>query len=95
MSDGGVTLALADGAGDPEGSQDKPCGKPVRFGVTAPITLQLPTPAELALSEQLQEEMRRDAPLDSPDGMHARAGALVELGASCCSGSTRWASQRS
>ncbi|CAE8593632.1 unnamed protein product, partial [Polarella glacialis] len=35
--------------------------------------------AEHALTEQLQEEMRRDAPLEGQDKMRFRASVLVEL----------------
>lgn len=54
-------------------------GVPVRFGVTDPISLGLPNQAELALSEQLLEELRRDAPLETKDKMQFRASVLVEL----------------
>lgn len=58
---------------------EREMGAPVRFGVTEPISLGLPTQAEHALQEQLLEEIRRDAPLETPDKMRFRASVLVEL----------------
>lgn len=54
-------------------------GPHVRFGVTEPISLGLPIEAELALSQQLSEELQRDAPLETEEGMQHRAALLVEL----------------
>ena len=54
-------------------------GEAVKLGVTDPISLGLPTHSELALNEQLMEELRRDAPLQSQEGMRSRASILVEL----------------
>lgn len=54
-------------------------GAPVRLGVTEPISLGLPTQAELALTAQLQEDMRRDAPLETQENLRFRASVLIEL----------------
>jgi len=80
----GSPLALADGVAPEDVKDDgrepvRQQGPHARFGVTEPISLGLPTQAELALSEQLLEELRRDAPLQDQDGMRSRAAVLVEL----------------
>eukprot|EP00933_Yihiella_yeosuensis_P039704 TRINITY_DN3381_c4_g1_i1.p1 TRINITY_DN3381_c4_g1~~TRINITY_DN3381_c4_g1_i1.p1 ORF type:complete len:647 (+),score=126.73 TRINITY_DN3381_c4_g1_i1:76-2016(+) len=78
----GAVLAL-EGAQDSTGSTAQAVvrenGEPVKFGVTDPISLGMPTKAEIALTEQLQEEMRRDSPLESQEKMRFRASVLVEL----------------
>eukprot|EP00929_Paragymnodinium_shiwhaense_P002143 TRINITY_DN102345_c0_g1_i1.p1 TRINITY_DN102345_c0_g1~~TRINITY_DN102345_c0_g1_i1.p1 ORF type:complete len:704 (-),score=162.44 TRINITY_DN102345_c0_g1_i1:56-2167(-) len=60
-------------------SDERKTGPPVRLGVTEPISLSLPTQAELALTEALSEELRREAPLDTEDGMRHRTSVLLEL----------------
>jgi len=54
-------------------------GPPVSLGITDPISLGKPTQAEEALTEQLLEEMKRDAPLETEEKMRFRAAVLVEL----------------
>jgi len=66
-----------DMAGAPQ--EERSMGPPIRLGVTDPISLGEPTKAELALTEQLQEELRRTAPLESSEGMRMRAANLLEL----------------
>mmetsp|Transcript_74037 Transcript_74037/g.130844 ORF Transcript_74037/g.130844 Transcript_74037/m.130844 type:complete len:649 (+) Transcript_74037:79-2025(+) len=73
---GSISQAGKDGAAKGE---EREMGPPVRFGVTEPISLGMPTQAEQALSEQLQEEMKKDAPLESQEKMRFRASVLVEL----------------
>mmetsp|Transcript_52145 Transcript_52145/g.117421 ORF Transcript_52145/g.117421 Transcript_52145/m.117421 type:complete len:533 (-) Transcript_52145:40-1638(-) len=60
-------------------AEERRQGEDIRLGVTDPISLGLPTPAELALNEQLLEEMRRDAPMETPEGLRHRRAVLVEL----------------
>lgn len=60
-------------------AEKRELGPMVRYGVTPAIHLGLPSQAELAHTEALQEEMRRDAPLESPDQMRFRAAVLLEL----------------
>jgi len=60
-------------------AEQRPCGKAVRLGVSDPISLALPTQADMALSEQLIAELRKDAPLESAEGMKSRGAVLVEL----------------
>lgn len=57
----------------------RPEGPPVSLGVTEPISLGLPTPAELVLNEQMLGDLMRDSPLESEDGMRTRAEVLAEL----------------
>uniref|UniRef100_A0A7S1AF78 polynucleotide adenylyltransferase n=1 Tax=Noctiluca scintillans TaxID=2966 RepID=A0A7S1AF78_NOCSC len=64
---------------DGQGPEVRRQGEAVKLGVTDPISLGLPTHSELALNEQLMEELRRDAPLQSQEGMRSRASILVEL----------------
>eukprot|EP00418_Pyrodinium_bahamense_P043541 CAMPEP_0179207944 /NCGR_PEP_ID=MMETSP0796-20121207/103698_1 /TAXON_ID=73915 /ORGANISM="Pyrodinium bahamense, Strain pbaha01" /LENGTH=495 /DNA_ID=CAMNT_0020912885 /DNA_START=312 /DNA_END=1797 /DNA_ORIENTATION=- len=59
--------------------EERQPGPEVRFGVTPPISLGLPTQAELAQTEAMAEEMRRDAPLETQEKMRFRAAVLVEL----------------
>lgn len=58
-------------------------GPEVKFGVTDPISLGMPTEAELALDEQLHEEMNSDAPLETEEKMRFRAEVLIELKRIC------------
>ncbi|CAL1140458.1 unnamed protein product, partial [Cladocopium goreaui] len=58
-------------------------GPEVKFGVTDPISLGMPTEAELALDEQLHEEMKSDAPLETEEKMRFRAEVLIELKRIC------------
>lgn len=73
-----VAEVVANGA-DNLKAEEREQGPPVRFGVTDPISLGKPTQAELALSEQLAEEIRRDAPLETQEKMRFRASVLLEL----------------
>lgn len=61
------------------GQDERQNGPPVRLGVTDPISLGLPTQAELALTVQLQEDLRRDAPSAVQEDLVARTNALLEL----------------
>eukprot|EP00435_Cladocopium_sp_Y103_P060050 s175_g21.t2 len=58
-------------------------GPEVKFGVTDPISLGMPTEAEMALDEQLHEEMKSDAPLETEEKMRFRAEVLIELKRIC------------
>lgn len=60
-------------------TEQRELGAHIRLGVTEPISLCLPTQAELALTEQLLEELRRDAPLETVEGMQCRTKALLEM----------------
>lgn len=76
MSDAAPPM-LEDAPGATLGSGGE--GPEVRLGVTRPISLALPTKADLDLTEKLNEELRRDSPLDSQEGMRSRACVLQEL----------------
>eukprot|EP00930_Biecheleria_cincta_P083644 TRINITY_DN73178_c0_g1_i1.p1 TRINITY_DN73178_c0_g1~~TRINITY_DN73178_c0_g1_i1.p1 ORF type:complete len:640 (+),score=86.99 TRINITY_DN73178_c0_g1_i1:29-1948(+) len=77
-ADGELVAAGASSNGT-GGAEEREMGPAVRFGVTEPISLGLPTQAENALHEQLMEEIRRDAPLESDETMRFRASVLLEL----------------
>lgn len=70
---------IADAEAKGEGKAAREMGAPVKFGATEPISLGMPTQAERALDEQLHEEMRRDAPLETEEKMRFRAEVLMEL----------------
>lgn len=77
MSELALLPTLDDGDA-PAGGSDKE-GPDVRLGVTRPISLALPTKVDLELTDQLHEELRRDAALESQEGMRSRACVLQEL----------------
>lgn len=54
-------------------------GPPIRMGVTDPISLNLPTAAELALTEHLLDELRKVSPLDTEEGNRERRRILLLL----------------
>merc|ERR1719265_1559464 len=70
--------ALEDSQGV-EGQASAQQGPDVKLGVTRPISLAMPTQADLEQSEKMQEDLRRDAPLESQEGMRSRACVLSEL----------------
>lgn len=50
-----------------------------RFGVTPPASLQEPTEAELAVSEQLKQDLELDFPRETAEGLAHREQVLEEL----------------
>lgn len=54
-------------------------GPEICLGVTKPISLALPSAADIAHTEQLLQVLRRDAPLESEEGMRSRSCVLMEL----------------
>lgn len=54
-------------------------GPPITLGVTEPISLGLPTQAEICLNEAMLDDLRRDSPLETPQGMENRSQVLREL----------------
>eukprot|EP00931_Biecheleriopsis_adriatica_P106722 TRINITY_DN81103_c0_g1_i1.p1 TRINITY_DN81103_c0_g1~~TRINITY_DN81103_c0_g1_i1.p1 ORF type:complete len:549 (+),score=89.98 TRINITY_DN81103_c0_g1_i1:43-1647(+) len=52
---------------------------PVRFGVSDPISLQEAEPHDLALSEQMREDLETVFPAETPEGMQTRQAVLQEL----------------
>jgi len=74
-----MALQLVPTATAEDGAGQRELGEDIRLGVTEPVSLGLPTAAELALNEQLLEEIRRDAPLESQEGLRHRRAVLAEL----------------
>lgn len=67
------------GNGDAEVPQEREQGPLIKLGVTDAISLGLPTKAKMALTEELQEELRRDAPLEAQEKLTFRTSILLEL----------------
>lgn len=54
-------------------------GPAVKFGVTDPISLLEPTPGDLELTTRMMEELEREFPSETPEGMKLRQDVLIEL----------------
>jgi len=54
-------------------------GAPCKYGVTDPISLQEPSEVDVALSQRMMEELDREFPRESAEGVRHREGVLQEL----------------